>query len=268
MIDAHCHLEYMPLTVVDEAREKMNALISSVANPKDVEKILSVQEKNRDFVFVALGLHPEEAEKQKDEDIEKYIELIRKNRDRIVSVGEVGLDYHWIKTLEDQQRSKEVFLKFIQLTKELNLPMTIHSRNSVEKNDQGKEDAISEVIEMLTAEKIKDVMLHCFSGSEDNLKDALNQGWLISFSTLVVKSKRYQRLAASTPLEQMLLETDAPWLDPESKELVNRPWKIEQSAEIIAKIKEKTKEEILKKTEDNAINFFRLQDKAIVEERK
>ena len=86
---------------------------------------------------------------------------------------------------------------------------------------------------------------------------------MISFATVVVKSKRHQRLAKQAPLDRMLLETDAPWLDPDTKpgshELTNRPWKIERSAEVIAELKGATKDEILRATEENAKKFFRLE---------
>lgn len=105
--------------------------------------------------------------------------------------------------------------------------------------------------------------MHCFSGSEQNLSYALEQNYWISYATIIARSDKHKRLAEKTPLENMLLETDSPWLDPDSRELTNRPWKIDRSAEIIAEIKEKTKEEILKITADNAIKAFGLKIKTL-----
>ena len=101
-------------------------------------------------------------------------------------------------------------------------------------------------------------LMHCFSRSEAQLETCLSQGWMISYATVLVKSFRHQQLAKGTPLDQMLLETDSPWLDPDSRELVNRPWKIERSAEIISNIKNIGKDEILRATEKNARRFFRM----------
>ena len=146
-------------------------------------------------------------------------------------------------------------MKFIQLVKELHLPLVIHSRNGRD-NKEGSNDGIGDAIDMLIENNCKHVMMHCFSGSEGQLKKCLEQGWMISFATLVCKSFKHQRLASLVSLDKMLLETDSPWLDPDSQELTNRPWKIEKSAEVIATIKNITKEEILLKTTENAKRFF------------
>lgn len=256
MIDSHCHLEHMPHAeeVIAEARKRMQAIITSVPDPADFEKTMRLREKNRGFVFVAAGFHPEIIDNYTDEQIREHMQLIRANADRIVSVGEVGLDYFWVKEKAKQERTKKIFSGFIDLASELDKPLTIHSRGG-----EGG-DGISEAIELLKNKSARRVQMHCFSGSEENLQACLAEGWYISFATVLVKSKRHQRLAKETPLEQMLLETDAPWLDPDTKpasaELTNRPWKVERSAEVVAGLKDLTKEEVLMQTAENAKGFF------------
>jgi len=254
MIDSHCHLEYMenPDEVIAEAKKRMAAVVTSVPNPDDFQRVFELHRRHPGFVFVAAGFHAEYLERFNDRQIGECIDMIRKNAGSIVSVGEVGLDYFWIKEREQQERSIAVFEKFIDLAAELDKPLTIHCRN-------GTDDGISQTIEVLKRKNAKNVMMHCFSGSDENLQDCLGQGWHISFATLVVRSRKHQRFAKATPLEKMLLETDAPWLDPDSRELTNRPWKIERSAEVIAGLKGIAKEQVLKATEDNARKFFRLQ---------
>jgi len=243
--------------VIAEARKKMTAIVTSVPDPKDFDKTMQIRERHRDFVFVAAGFHPELIDNYTDEDIKDYMNLIRANADRIVSVGEIGLDFFWVKDTDGQERTKQIFSDFIDFSLDIDKPLTIHSRSG-----EGG-DGISETIKILKEKGAKNVMMHCFSGNEKNLEDCLAEGWYISFATVVVKSRRHQRLATATPLEKMLLETDAPWQDPDtkpaSKELTNRPWKIERSAEIIAAIKELTKEEVLQATTENARRFFGLQ---------
>ena len=258
MIDSHCHLEYMEDVdaVVAEAKQRgVTAMVASTADIKHVEKIMTIKKKYPDFVFVCLGFHPEVMIKYTQSDIERYMQFIRTNRDKISAIGEVGLDYNWVSSPDEQRRSRQVFIKFIELAKELDLPMVIHSRNGKDKTD-GPADAISEVINILIDNAMTSVMLHCFSGSETNLRAAVEQGWMISFATLVCKSDKHKRLAKLVPMEQMLLETDSPWLDPDSPELINRPWKIERSAEVIAELRNTTKEHVLRQTEQNARQFF------------
>jgi TatD DNase family protein len=259
MIDSHCHLEHIQNAeeVIDEARKKMKAIVTSVPDPRNFERMLLLGNKYKGFVFVAAGFHPEHVNDFTDEEIEEYMDLIRVNADRIVSIGEVGLDYFWIKDREKQERTKAIFEKFIDLALLLDKPLTIHSRSG-----EGG-DGISETIEILKKKKAKNAMFHCFSGSEENLKECLEHGWYISFATVIVKSRRHQRLAKDTPMEKMLLDTDAPWLDPDAKpgsrDLTNKPWKIERSAEVIAEAKGITKQEVLRQTEENAKKFFRLE---------
>jgi TatD DNase family protein len=138
----------------------------------------------------------------------------------------------------------------------LRLPVVIHARN---KANEKTPDAFSDCLKILTDNNAKNVVMHCFSGSESTLQHALEQNYWISFATIIARSDKHRRLAAKTPIENMMLETDSPWLDPDSRELTNRPWKIERSAELIAQIKQTTKEEILKITTENAKKAFRLE---------
>ena len=259
MIDAHCHLEHMNAgDVIDEARKKgMSAIVTSIADIKDKQVVVQMRKDNPDFVFICLGFHPEIMNQYNDKDIDSYMDFIRKNKEYVSAVGECGLDYNWVTKAEDQERSKEIFLKFIGLSKELRLPLVIHSRNGRD-NKEGSNDGIADTIKILIENGCTHVMMHCFSGSEPQMKTCLEHGWLVSFATVIVKSFKHQRLAKAVPLEQMLLETDAPWLDPDSRELTNRPWKIERSAEIVAQINGITKEEVLSKTAENAKKFFRM----------
>ena len=258
MIDAHCHMEYMedPDDIIYHAKKAgMSAIVTSIADIKDREKVIAMKKKHPDFIFICLGFHPEIMGKYASEDIDDYMEFIRQNRKLISAIGEVGTDYNWLPKSEDQAKSQIIFEKFIDLSKELGLPLVVHSRNGRD-NREGENDGIGDAIEILRNRGCKDVMMHCFSGNEAQLKDCLEQGWLISYATVLVKSPKHQKLAKMTPPEQMVLETDSPWLDPDSKELVNRPWKIEHTAKVAAAVKEVTKEEVLAQTAQNALHVF------------
>ncbi len=257
MIDSHCHLCHMENVdeIIEEAKLKgVDAIVTSALGRERAEKSFAIRERHPDSVFVCTGLHPSEAGKP---DEEEYMDFIRKNSKNIVAIGETGLDYNRVTDKGKQEASKAAFLEMIKLAGSLDLPLVIHTRNGPK-----NENAVADALAILKENGAKRVMMHCFSGSESDLKEALGMGYLISYATNICWTKKHPRLAEKTPLEQMVLETDAPWLDPDSveeKKLENRPWKIEKSAEVIAKIKGVTKEEVLKITEENARRFFGLE---------
>lgn len=250
MIDVHCHLEFIenPIGVLSKAKGRMTALITSVAYPKNAKKILDLAKDFKNFLFVSLGFHPECLNDYNEKEIDEYIESIKEKKDEICAIGEVGLDYSEGCKEIDKEKMKNLFSKFIDLSKELNLPLVVHAR-----------DAFSDVLQILKEKEAEKVCLHCFSGSEGNLKEAINRGYYISFATNICYTKKHPRLAQKTPFQKILLETDSPWLDPDSpKTLTNRPWKIEKSAKVIAKIKGVSEKEILKITEKNARELFNI----------
>lgn len=250
MIDIHCHLEFIERKkeVLREAKEKMKAIITSCADPKNAEEILNLKKDYKNFLFLSLGFHPEYLKNYKENQIKNYLNFIKKKRKEIVAIGEVGLDYSQSCEDIDRERMKEVFLKFIDLAKELNLPLVIHAR-----------DAFNDVLEILENKGAKKVCLHCFSGSEGNLKEALNLNYFISFATNLCYTKKHPRLARKTPLERIFLETDSPWLNPDNpKKLENRPWKIAKSAKVLASLKNISVEKVLEITTNNAKEFFKI----------
>lgn len=254
-IDTHCHLEHIENMeeVAEEVRKRMVAAVCSVPDPKDFDKILELRKKFEDCIFVCLGFHPEIAFNYTEMERDEVIETIKANKKNIVGIGEIGLDYNWIKTSEKREQTKDIFIQFIDLAKELKKPIIIHARNMP---NEPLKDAFMDCLKTLTDHNARHVVMHCFSGNEQSLEYALEQDYWISYATIIARSDKHKRLAGKTPVERMLLETDSPWLDPDSRELTNRPWKIERSAAVIADIKNTTKEEILDTTTQNARKVF------------
>ena len=252
MIDVHCHLEYMknPEEVMKGVRERQMKIITSVASIEHTSLVLDYREKNQGFVFVSLGLHPSNAVKISEKELSNYFQFIVDNREKIVAIGEIGLDYKLVKPA-DVEKTKQVFRQMIELANSLSLPIFIHSRNST-----------SDCLEILKAAKVP-VILHNFTGNMTELAEALGRGYFISVGTNVASSKNMKKAAKRVPAERLLLETDSPWNDPYAKEpgvLSNVPWNIEFSAEFIAKLRETTKEDILRQTEENAVRLFGLEE--------
>ena len=178
------------------------------------------------------------------EKVDERIALIKKHRNDIVGIGEVGLDYYWVKEKEKHNIEKENFKKFISLSNELSLPLVVHSR-----------DAEEDILQILK-DACKKAILHCFSGTVKQALDAISFGCLISIPASIMYSKQKQKLAGELPLESMVLETDAPYLSPVPKTR-NEPVNIKLSAEKIAGIKGVDVEDVKKITTSNAKGFFK-----------
>jgi len=246
MIDVHCHLDKikdMPLEkVIKKCEEEGLMAITSCASPNEKEQTLKLSE-NYKIIFATLGLHPMEAERIEDAKLEEYLEFIGKNKEKIVGIGEIGMD----KWVEDRKREEDIFREFIELGMKLKLPLVIHCRGKME-----------EAIEVLAGYNYERILFHCFSGNATQLKKILENGWFVSIATNLEKSKNTKNAAKKVPLDRFTLETDSPWLDPFSKELKNKPWNIKYTAQRMAELRGLEKEEILKMAERNAKEIFKL----------
>lgn len=251
MIDSHLHLEAFekPEEIIKESSNYMTALITSVADPKDAKLVLDLREKYKNFVFACLGFHPECIRNYSDREILDYIGFIKNVKNKICGIGEVGLDYSEGCKDINKDKMKEIFVYFIELAKELKLPLVLHTR-----------DAFEDTLKILENRAPEKVIFHCFTGSEEVLEKILEkENYFISLATNIVYIKRLRRLIEKIPLERLILETDSPWLDPESpRTLTNRPWKIKFSADLISQIKKIPFEEVIEKTSKNTIKLFSL----------
>lgn len=260
MIDSHCHLEQKDYEKdLDEVMEKckkagLKAVITSCANPKDFQRTLDILEKHKGFVFVTVGIHPQYVKELSDEDIDALIDKIKENDDRIVGIGEVGLDYAWIKEPEFREKQKELFIKFIKLSKELNKPLVIHAR-----------EALEETLTILDEQNASDVMLHMWGGH--NLMDKVNAlGYYVSMNSIIMRSKSYRKVVKKIPLNKLMLETDAPWMAVKEAEdgyvidtkARNDSTTIKLTAEKIAELRNIKFDEIWEQCGKNSVLFFKL----------
>ncbi len=250
MIDAHCHLSFPDF---DDSREEiaadsvlsMDAVIDSAPSMRDAAKSLALAKKWPGFVFSCIGLHPDEIPKLSNRQIEDHMDFIRSNKEKIVAVGEVGIDNFHVTKDADRARCKEVFIQFIGLAKEIKKPLVIHAR-----------DDAGEAVETLTANAAKDIILHCF-GSPDSVATVVENGWFASLPTLIVRSNKHKRIAKDLPLENILTETDSPFLSP-VKNGINVPKNVRVVVEAIAAEKGISFKEVDKATTLNAVRAFSL----------
>ncbi|MFH8086829.1 MAG: TatD family hydrolase, partial [Candidatus Aenigmatarchaeota archaeon] len=223
---------------------ELKAIITCCAHPKDFDLTLSLVEKYKGFVFACMGIHPGYIKEISEEEKESFIEKIKLNKDRIVGIGETGLDFFWIKEENFQEKQRGLFVELINLAKELSLPLIIHAR-----------EAYEEAVKILEKENAKKVLLHMF-GANHLVKRIVENGWFVSVNTIILKSKKHKKVVRDVPLERIMLETDSPWLSPFGKR--NTPLSVKVVAEKIAEIKKVTLEEVKKVTTDSTIKFFNL----------
>ncbi len=251
MIDSHCHLDFDHFEgerekVIDMSKRRVKAIINSSADIESAEMVLNLHQKYPKFIFPTLGLHPKNAISSSGKDIENLKETIRANKDTIVGIGEVGLDNYHVKKSKEQEKAKKIFLEFIELSNTLNLPLVVHSRDSFE-----------DTIDLLNNREGKTV-IHCFSGNKSELERCLDRDYYLSFGGMVFRAAdRYKKILKNTPLENILLETDAPFLAKKKSER-SEPWFIRQVAQKIAEIKNLEFDEIWEKTGENAKEVFSL----------
>lgn len=248
MIDIHAHLCFGDYDrdmefVVNKSKDELDAVVVSSARYEEGLRVLDIAKKHPGFLFPTLGFHPTEG----GDDPEKTIGLIKSNSDKVVGVGEVGLDYHWQKTGREHEKQKKVFSEFIDLAESLKKPLVIHSW-----------DAERDCFSMLKGAGV-DVVFHCFSGKRKLAEEITSNGFYVSVSTQVLFSKNVRKVAKSIPLDRLLLETDSPFLSPnKEQDPRNYPWNIKLSAKKIAGLRDVSTEDVLQNAKKNAVRVFNL----------
>lgn len=251
MIDTHTHINCIEeISVEDIIKNALDngveKLIVPAAYPTDIEVVKELAQKYEN-VYGLLGVHPSEVKGWNDDLIDKIKEYSKSSK--IVGIGEIGLDYYWDKSFNDLQ--KEVFIKQIKLANELNFPISVHDR-----------EAHKDTFDILTEyNKNSAVVMHCFSGSVEFMKECVKQGWYIAIGGVVTfkKAIKMKEVAKEVSLDKLLLETDAPYLTPVPyRGKTNQPAYVKYVAEEIASIRGISFEEVDEITTQNAKKVFSL----------
>ncbi len=250
MIDSHCHIECMDnaAEVVERCKKDIRAAISVATDPRDFDKGLKLAKGSEGFVFLAAGVHPELANGLGDKGIADAFRWISGHANDVIGIGEQGLDYSRVQEPALRERQKELFLKSIRISKELDKMIIVHTR-----------DAHDDVIKILEKERAERVQLHMW-GEPAAIGAVIDHGWYVSAGPIVATSKKHRKVVRDTPSELLMLETDSPWFggkDANGK-LLGEPTNIRIPAAEIAKIKEMKFEEIWKACGKNAVKAFRL----------
>lgn len=233
IIDSHAHYDDAVFNedrekVLQEIRENGVVGVLNCASSYDSLKATDKLTKEYDFMLGALGIHPENAHELKDSTLDEIKDYI-KNNDRIVAIGEIGLDYYWEEN-PPKEVQKEVFRKQMNLASELNLPVIVHDR-----------DAHKDTLEIIKEFPEVTGVVHCFSGSVEFAKECIKLGYYIGFTGVVTfkNAKKLAEVAKEIPLEKILVETDCPYMAPEpNRGKRNKSDYIEYIITRIAEIKE------------------------------
>jgi len=285
LIDVHCHLNHKEYKddldeVIKRAKKAgLKAIIVSGTNTAANKQVLELAKRDP-IIKISLGIHPIDAlglsegetgiPKQLepinlDEEFKFIEEKIKENKDLIVGIGEVGLDFHWDK--EHHQEQKEVFRKIIQFCIKVNKPIIVHTwdaeeecidileeelkigEESKEKLNVGKESENNE-----SKSKIP-VILHCFGGRKSLISRAKALGFYFTVPPSILRIGNFQTLVKKVDLKQILTETDAPWQSPYKGER-SEPAFVMETIKKIAHIKKLTEEEVAEQIWQNYQDVF------------
>ena len=247
LIDTHAHLDMYEDwdVIIKNAKENgIKKIIIPAVETEYFQKILDIANSYED-VYCMMGIFPTEAKNWHDGILEDIKELAKNKK--VVSIGEIGLDYYWDKSFVDKQ--KDIFIKQVKLANELGLPIEIHDR-----------EAHKDVFDILVEyNKTSDVVFHCFSGSVEFARECLKQGWYIALGGVVTfkNAVKTKEVAKDVPLDRLMLETDSPYLTPvpfRGKE--NQPAYVRYVADEIAKLKGIDVKEVIEATTKNAEMVF------------
>jgi TatD DNase family protein len=252
-IDSHTHLylEEFEKDIPETINRAIDAGINNMVLPNidstSVKPMLDLCNKFKNNCFPAMGLHPGSVK----ENYKEELEIVRSwlTKEKFVAIGEVGIDLYWDKTFFNEQ--VEAFKFQLSLAKDFNLPVIIHSRN-----------ALNEIIQILNEKQFHDikVVFHCFPGSLEQAQYLTGKGYLLGIGGVVTyKNSCLAKIAKELPLQNIILETDSPYLPPVPyRGQRNESAYIKTIAEFIALVRQTSVAEVAEITTNAAKEFFNI----------
>ncbi len=248
VIDSHCHLDFPKFNkdrheTIERARK--SGVVEMINSGVDYKTNLNSLElaKNYESIHATLGLNPQMVPNADDAKIKQVLSQIERNIDKAVGVGEAGLDFYYCTGDAGRKKQEDVFRQVIEIADRYNKTLIIHGRDG----------------EDLALEMSKDldrVVFHCYGGSLETMKNIIDAGHYVSVPTLVCFSEQHKAIAQNLPLENMLIETDSPYLSPRKGR--NEPAFVLDSVPVIAQLKEMEEAEIAMATMQNTRRAFEL----------
>ena len=254
LVDSHCHLDYHQRDgdvddVVARARDADIGTIVTICTKLSEAGIVRSIAESYENVWCTVGVHPHDAGDEYPKDAQMLIDLSR--NDKVVGIGESGLDYFYEHSSRDKQRKS--FLTHIEAARETGLPLVVHSRNA--------DDEMADILKSEMEKGIFRGVMHCFSSGPALAKAALEIGFYISISGIVTfkSADELRDIVAEVPLDRLLVETDAPYLSPEPlRGKNNEPSHIIHTVNFISKIKNLPNNDVAKITSENFLKLFKI----------
>ena len=246
MIDCHCHLHYPQFkedreAIIQELAQNNISVINSSVDPGEIPKAKELA--GIEGIHWCLGLTASCLETKK---VDETIRLVREYRGDIVGVGEVGLDYHWVKKDDERGILRENLKRFLEYTTKKRIPLVVHCRNA--------EDDVLDLLE----EYGKPAMLHSFSGNIQQAERAWSLDCITSIPSSLAYSKPKQRICRQAPLESLVLETDSPYLSPTPGKR-NTPLNILETTRLAAEVRKTSFSRLDEAVTLNACKFFSIE---------
>uniref|UniRef100_UPI00398F7671 putative deoxyribonuclease TATDN3 isoform X3 n=1 Tax=Pristiophorus japonicus TaxID=55135 RepID=UPI00398F7671 len=255
-IDCHCHLAAREFrtdidAVIDQAKKAgLLALVAVAEHSGEFERLIELSDKYSGFVLPCLGVHPVQGNPPQEQrgatlqDLQTALPLIEKYKECLLAIGEVGLDFtpRFASTEAQKNEQRKVFIEQIEIAKQLDLPLNVHSRS-----------AGRPTINLLKEQGAQKVLLHAFDGKPSVAMEGVKAGFFFSVPPSIIRSE--QKLVKQLPLEFICLETDSPALGPE-KQMRNEPKNISISCQYIAQVKGLSVENVMEVTTQNAFKLF------------
>jgi len=241
--DTHAHIsihDNIQKIILNAENLNVKKIINNGCDYQSNQNILEISSKYKN-IYSAIGIHPQNLNDYQ----EKYLDHIIKNMEKIVAIGEIGLDYY--NGHENREFQKEIFIKQLELAERYNKPVIIHSR-----------EATQDTIKILKKfPKVKG-SIHCFSGSYETALEYIKMGYVLGINGVVTfKNSNLYKVIEKIPLENIILETDSPYLTPEPyRGKTNEPAFTYYVAKKISEIKTISIEEVSKITESNVKRVF------------
>jgi TatD DNase family protein len=255
LIDTHCHITSGELggrvdeVIAGAVTSGVTRMVNVPCVPAEWDEALALQRRYPGRLWLAAGIHPHEAAAATETD---YVRLATIwHEPGVVGCGEMGLDYHY--NFSPPQAQQDVFARQLALAADLDLPIVIHCR-----------EAHADVVRILLDAGYagRRVVFHCFSGSREEAAEVWSRGWWTSFTGTITfnKSAEQQRVLAETPLDQLMFETDAPYLSPEPVRRVrpNEPRNLVHTVQFAARLRGEPFEVLAARSTANAMRFFDL----------
>lgn len=255
LMDSHAHLS--DETLIDQVEGMVQraqaaglyAVVNICTDVPSLRRGLVLQQQHPHFIFNSAAVPPHDVVEKGEADFGEIQKCAKEGL--LVAVGETGLDYFHHAHTKDLQ--KHFLRAYLHLALETSLPVVIHCR-----------EAFSDFFEILDAEyqthgKHGPGVLHCFTGTPKEAEEVLKRGWFLSLSGIVTfkKNEELRQIAKTTPLNQLLIETDAPYLAPQAhRGKVNEPAFLVETAKVIAEVKGISLEELVEATCENAKRLF------------